>query len=136
MNTKPKVLLIEDEEAIRMSTKYSLGDWFNITESETTAKGLGLLEKEHFDIVLLDIVIENEGRESGINALKIINKKFPNLPVIILSGSLSWMQRWRELKGLGAFGYLSKPFDRIEAKRVIEMCLKGERMEKLGEWEE
>lgn len=130
---KPKVLIVDDEESIRMSARYSLENWFNITESATTAKALELLEEEHFDLVLLDIVIKNESAEAGLDALKIINKKYPNLPVIMLSGSLSWMQRWGELKQFGAFGYLSKPFDRGTAKRIMERCLMGERLENVGE---
>lgn len=126
---KPRVLIVDDEEAIRMSARYSLEDWFNIIESATTAKALELLEKEHFDIVLLDIVIKNESHEAGLDALKIINKKYPDLPVVMLSGSLSWMQRWGELRQFGAFGYLSKPFDRGKAKGIIEKCLKGEKMD-------
>lgn len=121
--------MVEDDESSRISGKYALDEWYDIITTETAAKALTLLEKERFDLVLLDIIIRNEGEESGINALKIINEKYPQLPVVMVSGSLTWVKQWEKLKQLGANGYLVKPYDRHKAKAIIELCLKGERLD-------
>lgn len=124
MNEKPKILLVDDEEAIRLSGKYILDTWFSITTTETTAKALELIRKDRFDLILLDIMIRDEGPEKGIEALKIIKKEYPDIPVIILSGSVTWMQKWDELKRLGASAFLDKPFEKDEIKNIVDSCLK------------
>lgn len=122
---KPKILLVDDEEAIRLSGKYALDVWFDVTTVETTAKALELLKKGKFDLILLDIMIKEEGPESGIAALKIINEEYPSTPVIMMTGTVTWMQKWDQLKQLGAKAYLGKPFDRDDAKNLIEKHLLG-----------
>lgn len=123
--SKPKILLVDDEESVRMSGQLALENWFSVITAETTAKALELLKRERFDLVILDMLIKDEGPESGIEALKIIHREYPGLPVIIISGTVTWMQKWDELKQFGAAGYLSKPFERTKIKELIERCLTG-----------
>lgn len=122
---KPKILLVDDEESVRMSGQLALENWFNVVTVETTAKALELLRKDKFDLIILDMLIKDEGPESGKEALKIIHSEYSSLPVIIISGTVTWMQKWDELKQLGATGYLSKPFERVKIKELIERCLTG-----------
>lgn len=128
---RPKILLVDDEESVREAIKFALDKWYNITTFDKTAVALELLQYEKFDLVLLDIVISGEGEEGSLNALRFIGEEYPGLPVIILSGSVKWMQRWGELKQLGAVGYLSKPFSQERAKEIIDRCLKGEKIDKV-----
>lgn len=123
MNSKPKILLVDDEEAVRLAAKYSLDAWFNIITAETTVKALELIRNEAFDLILLDVMIREEGPESGIDALRIINKEHPEIPVVMLTGTISWMQKRDQLEQLGAKGYVEKPFDRNTIKKTIEHCL-------------
>lgn len=130
MSSKPKVLLVDDEDAIRMSATFALEAWYEITAVGTTRKALELLEKDRFDLVLLDIIIRGEGEEAGITALKVINEKYPGLPVIMVSGSLTWIPQWEKLQQLGANGYLLKPYERDRFRDIIERCLNGEKIDK------
>lgn len=123
---KPKILLVDDEESIRMSGRYAFEDWFDITTAKTTAEALELVRDNAYDLILLDVMITGEGPESGIDALKIINKEYPRTRVIIMTGSVSWMQKREELEKHGAMAFLSKPFERVETKNLIEKCLCGE----------
>lgn len=125
----PRVLLIEDEESVREAIKFTLESWCDVTPLSRTMPAIELLKKESFDIVLLDIVIRGEGEEGSLNLLKLIKKKYPKLPVIVLSGSVTWMSKWHELKELGACGYLSKPFDKDKADEIIKRCISGEKMD-------
>lgn len=126
---KPKILLVDDEEGIRLAVKYSLDDWFSVTSVATTAEARELLKKEKFNLVLLDIFITGEGQEASIETLKFITKEYPALPVVILSGTVSWMQKWDELKQLGASAYLSKPFERSKIKEIADKCISGQKMD-------
>lgn len=125
---KQKVLLVDDEDSVLWAGKYALDTWFDITTIESTKKALETLETEQFDIILLDIISKYEGEEAGINALKVINEKYPKTPVVMMSGSLYWVQKWEQLQQLGASGYLNKPFDREKVKEIIDKCLTGEKM--------
>lgn len=126
MNRKPKILLVDDEEAIRLSGKYSLEPVYDVITVGTTAKALELLGREQFNLVLLDVMIKGEDEESGIKALEAINKNYPKLPVLMLTGSVTWMQKSDELKKLGAYGYIGKPFDRKAIKEQVAMCLNSQ----------
>lgn len=128
LNKNPKILLVEDEESVREAIKFTLDKWYDVIAFDKTVTALELLQHEKFDIVLLDIVIRGEGEEGSINALKFIAEKYPGLPVVMLSGSIRWMQRWDELKRIGAAGYLGKPFEQSRAKELIDRCIKGEKM--------
>lgn len=128
---KPKILLVDDDEAARWAGRYALDEWFDIKTTGKNKEALELLEKEKFDLILLDIVSRYEGENAGIDTLTIINKKYPSTPVVMFSGSLYWISKWSQLKKLGASGYLNKPFDRSRAKEILEKCLKGEKMEQV-----
>lgn len=127
--TKPKILLVDDEETVRIAGKYALETWFSVTAVENTAKARELLQKETFNLILLDIFITGEGQEGSIELLKFINKEYPAIPVVILSGTVSWMQKWDELKQLGASAFLSKPFSMEKIKEIIDKCLNGEKID-------
>lgn len=124
---KPKILLVDDEEGTRIAGKYALEKWYDVTCAETTPKALELLQNNRFDLVLLDMRIETP--ESGINVLKVISKDYLQLPVVILTGTVTWAQKWDELKYLGASGFLVKPFEQSRIKGIVERCLNGEKMD-------
>lgn len=128
-----RILLVEDEESVRDAIKFTLSSWYDVTGIDKTIKALEILEKEKIDLVLLDMFIRGEGEEGSLNALRTINEKYPKLPVIVLTGSVVWRHKWPELVELGAYGYISKPFDRDKIREIIERCLKGEKMKEICE---
>lgn len=131
MNDKPKILVVDDEESIRLSTKYMLDAWFDVITAPTTTKALDLIEKEKFDLIFLDIMIRGEPPGSSLEALNFIYKEYPSIPVVILSGTVTWMQKWDELRQHGASAFLGKPFERSKIKEIVERCLKGEKMDSI-----
>ncbi|HLG74739.1 MAG TPA: diguanylate cyclase, partial [Chloroflexota bacterium] len=82
-----KVLLIEDNpgdvrllrEALRDSSRP-----FTITEADSLAAGLRLLEDATFDVVLLDLSLPDS---FGLQTFDALQDKHPNLPVVVLSGT-------------------------------------------------
>jgi two-component system response regulator HydG len=77
------------------------------------------VEKEAFDIILLDIRMTNM---DGIEALSEIRKISPLVPVLIMTAYASVKTAVEALKA-GAFDYMTKPLDIEEVKILIEKAL-------------
>jgi DNA-binding response OmpR family regulator len=107
MSHKIKVLMVDDEEQFRATTKKIL----NKRGFDTVLAGSGeeAIEKlsEKPDVVILDIKMPGI---DGHEALREIKKHSPNLPVIMLTGHGA-LPSAREALVEGAFDYLSKPCD-------------------------
>jgi len=116
--TKPvKVLVIDDEEEIlKMFTKWLSAEGHQVKSVLTGEKAIGLVKKESFDIVFLDIVMPGI---PAIDTLAEIKELSPKTKIFMITGKLVDKELWKELKAKGASGYLQKPF-KIEN---IKNCL-------------
>ena len=105
-----QVLLIEDEESIRRVMSRILkeeNDQYQITEAVDGKKGLDLLFKIQFDLVLCDIKMP---KMDGIEVLKKANDEMLNIPFIMLTGHGN-IETAVEAMKLGAYDFISKPPD-------------------------
>jgi DNA-binding NtrC family response regulator len=105
-----QVLLIEDEESIRMVMSRILkeeNDQYQITEAVDGKQGLDLLSKGQFDLVLCDIKMP---KMDGIEVLKKANDEMLNIPFIMLTGHGN-IETAVEAMKLGAYDFISKPPD-------------------------
>lgn len=112
----PKILLVDDDETIR-DTLYELlsQDYFCQT-AETAEKAFARLEADQYDVVLTDISMPGL---SGLELLGHVRQKFPDTPVIIVSG-IGDQEHAQGLIRLGAFDFLLKPF----SLEVVEKCVR------------
>jgi DNA-binding response OmpR family regulator len=100
------VLIVDDEVgfvdvvAKRMSKRK-----LNVTKAYSGAEALQIMRKNDFDVVILDLKMEDM---DGIEVLKILKKMDPNLKVIMLTGHGS-ERAARDGLELGAADYLTKP---------------------------
>jgi len=82
-----KALLIEDNpddaELLRVLSADINGVFLNITTSDTLTEGLQVLNKQKFDIILLDLFLPDS---AGMETLSAILASKTELPVIVLSG--------------------------------------------------
>ena len=122
MSSTKKVLMVDDEEQFRATTKKLLSR----RGFETILAGSGeeAIEKlkEDPDAVILDIKMPGM---DGHQTLKEIKKRSPDLPVIMLTGHGA-MPSAREALVEGAFDYLSKPCDiDILSSKIEEACRHG-----------
>jgi len=102
-----KVLMVDDEEQFRATTKKILDKrGFDTIVAESGEEAIDKI-KENPDVVILDIKMPGI---DGHEALKEIKKLKPDLPVIMLTGHGA-MPSAREALAAGAFDYLSKPCD-------------------------
>jgi two-component system, OmpR family, copper resistance phosphate regulon response regulator CusR len=103
----PRVLIVEDERKVARAIKEGLeGNSYSVTAVHTGEDGFFLANSEHFDLVVLDVMLP--GR-SGIEVLSAIRKQGRKTPVLLLTAKDSIEDRVLGLDA-GADDYLVKPF--------------------------
>lgn len=105
-----KVLIVDDDEEIRMITEYALREMgYDTTTASSPAEALEAIEREHPSVVLTDALMPGgDGRE----LCKTIKSRFPNLPVMVMT-SLYTSGRYASeaYRVFGADAYMAKPID-------------------------
>jgi DNA-binding response OmpR family regulator len=121
MNNPYRLLIIDDnKEILKALTDFLSKKKYDVVPASDGLDGLKLLEKEQqgFDLVITDLVMPNI---SGVGLISIIKKKFPDLPVIAITG---WGEHPEALATEAqANRVLEKPFDLSELDTVIRELL-------------
>ena len=108
MDKEKRVLVIDDEDAIRELLKEFLEEnGCTVTTEATAEDGLMQLRKDQYDLVLLDIMLRHT---NGLTVLQSIKKIAPELSVIMITGNND-ITLAEECLSKGATDYISKPFD-------------------------
>jgi two-component system, OmpR family, alkaline phosphatase synthesis response regulator PhoP len=103
-----RILLIEDETQIRKLMKLNLEmEGYEVVEALEGVQALELFDHQHFDIVVLDLMLPNI---DGLQICETIRMKDKLIKIIIVSAKDAVQDRIKGLK-LGADDYLTKPFD-------------------------
>jgi two-component system, OmpR family, response regulator len=101
-----RVLLVDDEEDFRETLQKRLRNRkLQVECAENGYKALELLQAQDFDVVILDVKMPGM---DGIETLKEIKIKKPNVEVIMLTGHASVESGIQGMQ-LGAFDYVMKP---------------------------
>ncbi len=123
---KNSILLVEDEENLQEALKLNLElEGYEITSSYDGADALKTVQKEFFNLIILDIMLPEV---DGITVCETIRLSNPDIPILILSARNSSADRVLGLKK-GADDYLTKPFNLEELLiRVNNLIKKSERL--------
>ncbi|GAB4540913.1 MAG: response regulator [Thermodesulfovibrionia bacterium] len=119
-----KVLIVDDDLSTRESLRMVLKDIYALALASDAEEGLNLIQKEPFDIVILDIRMP---KMDGISALKEIKRVSPDTEVVLLTAYAS-VDTARDAVRYGAFDYLMKPFDKDELLNIIKKGLQKRSM--------
>jgi len=106
----PKILVIEDEAAIRRVLVKILSeenDKYEVDQAEDGLVGIDKIRKEDFDLVLCDIKMP---KMDGVEVLEAVKKIKPEIPMVMISGHGDLDTAVNTMR-LGAFDYISKPPD-------------------------
>jgi len=120
-NTKPHILLIDDEPEFTSFLCEMLGIRYDFTVAHDTASGIHALETTRPDVVLLDLSFTEDGLE-GFDLLRHAVETDDKLPVIMLTGITDLGEVVRAIK-LGAYHYVTKPPDLTELSNLIDHCV-------------
>jgi len=119
-----KILIADDHAIVREGLKQIVAEENSMRvagEAGTTAELFKLLQRETWDIVVLDI---NMPGKSGLEALKQMRSEFPKIPVLMLSMYSEEQYGLRSLKA-GASGYLEKVSAPGELVQAIQKIIHG-----------
>jgi DNA-binding NtrC family response regulator len=112
----PRVLIVDDEPGVRESLRLILKDRADVALSATGEDALTALGSTPFDVVLLDILMPGM---DGLEVLERIRALGPTPQVIMLTATKTVKTAVRAMK-LGAFDYITKPFDIDELSLLVE----------------
>jgi DNA-binding NtrC family response regulator len=105
-----KILIIEDEAAIRRVLTKILSeenDTYQVEDAEDGLAGLEKIKNNDYDLVLCDIKMP---KMDGVEVLEAVKKIKPEIPMVMISGHGD-METAIQTMRLGAFDYISKPPD-------------------------
>lgn len=106
----PKILVIEDEAAIRRVLTKILSeenDTYQVDEAENGLQGVEKIKNEDYDLILCDIKMP---KMDGVEVLEATKKIKPEIPMVMISGHGDLETAVNTMR-LGAFDYISKPPD-------------------------
>ncbi len=123
---KVSILLVEDEENLQEALKLNLElENYDVTVADDGLAALDAVQKEHFDLMILDVMLPEL---DGISVCENIRLQNNDIPILILSAKNSSADRVLGLKK-GADDYLTKPFNLEELLlRVEKLVQKGKQL--------
>lgn len=117
----PKILIVDDDPRLRDLLRRYLGEnGFNVLVSENGEAMKRLWVREHFDVLILDLMMPGE---DGLAILKRLRAEKDMTPVIMLTARGEDVERILGLE-LGADDYLGKPFNPRELLARIHAVLR------------
>ena len=120
MAVKNKILVVDDEEALRtvLSTELE-GEGYQVSTAGDGEEAIKILGSQQFHLILLDIKMPNV---DGFEVLKFVKQKQPSTKVIMLTGFAD-LKNAIESKKLGAEDCVSKPYDLVDLLTTVERVL-------------
>jgi CheY-like chemotaxis protein len=120
MANRIKVLVVDDKKVIGDFFDFTLGYFgHEITVVNNPNEAAKAAQSKDFDIAFLDIMMPDK---DGVEVLREIRSKVPNLPVVMMSG-YSLQERRDKAMELGAVDVLKKPFELSDVRQVIRKAL-------------
>lgn len=117
-----RILIVDDEDIIRILLNEILNEeGYHVTDAEDGEQAVALIEKEHFDLIISDMVMP------GMNGIEVLQAAFrtdPEYAVVMITGYPSVETAVRLVK-LGASDYITKPFNvdliKVTVAKVLAM---------------
>lgn len=120
MFSQARILVIDDEESMRDSCRQALARKASRVEvAGDGLSGLGILEKEAFDLVILDLKMPGL---SGMEVLNRIKQEYPEVVVVVITGYAT-VESAVEAMRRGAYDFLPKPFTPESLRAIVERAL-------------
>jgi len=115
-----RVLLVEDEEAVRMTLRYNLAaKGYVVSEAVSGTEGLALARARPPDLVVLDVMLPELSGEEVCRALRAES----DVPILMLTARAAEQDKVSGLS-LGADDYMTKPFGVGEFMARVEALLR------------
>ncbi|TCZ80150.1 response regulator [Paenibacillus albiflavus] len=120
-----RILIVDDEEILRMLISDTLEDLADvqIEAAEDGIQALAMLEKQEYDLMILDYMMPE------VTGLELLNRLSPQMKarmkIIMLTAKAQETDRMKAM-GAGASYYIPKPFSPLKLLELVEEILYGE----------
>ena len=112
-----KILLVDDEQDfLDVMSERIEARGMEVTTADSATQALEKVESGGFDAIILDLMMPGM---DGLEALKAIKKKNPDLQVILLTGHAT-IEKGIEAMKLGAMDFIEKPADLDKLTQIIK----------------
>jgi len=119
------VLIVDDEIGARESLKMVLKNDYEVFLAKNAEEAFSQIKEHSPDVILLDIILPDL---DGLKVLKRIKQNDPNIVVIMVTATTT-VKTALEAKRLGAYAYVTKPFDIDELRLIITRSLSAKALE-------
>jgi two-component system, NtrC family, response regulator len=128
---KPKVLIVDDDEAIRTQMKWALSQVYEIFFAEDRKGALEALKATSPAVTLLDLGLPPHPNQcdEGLAALSDLLALDSTAKVIVISGQ-GEKQNALQAVGAGAYDFLCKPVEMDELKLLLQRCVQVVELER------
>jgi len=113
------LLIVDDDDAVRGTLFELLSEEYECHTASMAEEALQYVAVERYDAVLTDIAMPGL---TGVELVKRVQQSNSGTPVIVISGKGS-EQDSKSLLDLGAFAYITKPFNLDEIELVVERAV-------------
>lgn len=129
MSTAPKILIVDDDQTVRINLFEMLSrKQFHVMAAENVTMAMDMVAESAPDIVLTDLKMADG---TGLDLLKKIKFKLPAVPVILLTGHAS-VDTAVEAMRLGAHDYVLKPVQPDAVFAVVDQALQSRKVGKVA----
>ena len=122
---KGNILIVDDEEGMRVTLKKILSNrGYSVTTAADFQEASYYLQKMNFDTVIADIILYDI---NGLELLRVIKEKSPNLPTIMITGAPN-INTATECVRLGAYDYLIKPITKNNLPPIVAKAIEKKKL--------
>jgi two-component system alkaline phosphatase synthesis response regulator PhoP len=118
---RKKILIVDDEESIRILVKRFLGRHYSVLEAENGEIAIDIAKREKPDLILMDIMMPKVDGYTACAEIK-ANELTRGTQVIMLT-SIAYQLNKKLAQKIGADGYVTKPLDLQELHQTVERFL-------------
>jgi DNA-binding NtrC family response regulator len=119
--TAPRILVVDDEKAVRSALSVNLGkEGFQVSSAQNAEEALAALQDSPVDMVISDVAMPGMG---GIALLEQIKDNWPEVRVVVMTGYGSVADAVHAMK-TGADDYIIKPVSKDALLLIVHRALK------------
>ena len=124
-----RLLVVDDEMGPRESLRAIFSQHYDVELADGAEAAMAVLSSKRVDLLMLDVMMPGK---DGLAFLKDVQALYPQLPVVMISASTS-VRPVVEAMRVGAYDYVSKPFDVEEILHIAERALESDRLHRCVE---
>lgn len=118
-NPRNRILIVDDDLDMREILSFDFeSEGFQVLQAESGNRAIEILNTRAVDVVVTDVRMPDG---DGVRLLERVNERYPDLPVIFLTGFAEIPIE--DACARGAYRVLIKPFDRDELYRAVRQAL-------------